>query len=337
MSQLKTARRLMAFALVAGVALGGAESFGQAPPEEARKLIDRTQSNEPNQLYVLGPEDVIVVNGVNAEDLAGKPMQIDARGDLSFPLIGTVHAGGLTIRELEKTLNTRLSVFVKNPQLVATVTDYKSQPVSVVGAVNSPGLHQIQGRKSLVEMISLAGGPRVDAGSLVTVTRSLSQGRLPLPNARLDNSGLYSTVELSLRDITGGSRPDENIIVKPNDVIAISRASTVYVVGEVRKSGGFVVGDENQLTVIQALALAQGNEHTADMKHARIIRNSQIPGKRQEILCDLTSILKGKTEDIGLQAQDILYVPGSTGKRVALRAIEAAVSTGSGIAIYGLR
>ncbi len=337
MVQTKTAKCLMTVVLMAGVVLQGAEQSGPDQSQDTRKLIDRTQSNDAGQLYILGPEDVLVVNGVNAEDLVGKPMQIDAKGDLSFPLVGTVHAGGLTVHQLEQTLNTRLAVFVKNPQLVATVTEYKSQPVSVVGAVNSPGLHQIQGRKTLVEMISLAGGPRIDAGSVVTVTRPLTQGRLPLPNAHLDQSGLYSTVDLSLRDITGGSRPDENITVKANDVIAISRASTVYVIGDVKKAGGFVLGDDNQLTVIQALALAQGNEHTADLKHARIIRNSRIPGQHQEIFCDLTKILKGKTEDIGLQAQDILYVPGSTGKRVALRAIEAAVSTGSGIAIYGLR
>ena len=289
------------------------------------------------ELYVVGPDDVIVLNGLNADDLVGKPMRVDARGDITFPLVGTVHAGGLTVRQLETLLNERLRRFVKDPQLAVSVSEYKSQPVSVVGAVNSPGIHQIQGRKTLVEMISIAGGPRVDSGSVISITRSVDQGRLKLPGEHLDATGHFSTADVSLRDITSGFRPDENIPVLPNDVIAVSRASTVYVLGEVKKAGGFVMGDENQMSVIQAIALAQGSEHTADLKHARIIRNSQSPGKRQEIICDVNSILHGKAEDIGLQAQDILYVPGSTAKRVALRAIETAVATGSGIAIYGLR
>jgi polysaccharide export outer membrane protein len=289
------------------------------------------------QLYILGPEDVVTVNGLNAEDIVGKPMPIDAKGDLTLPLIGTVHAGGLTVPQLETLLNDRLSLFVKNPQLIVSVSEYKSQPVSVVGAVNSPGIHQIQGRKTIIEMISLAGGPRADAGSTVTLTRSLEHGRLALPNEHLDPTGHYSTAVLSLRDLTSGLRPGENIFVMPHDVVAVSKASTIYVIGEVKKAGGFPIGDENTMTVIQALSLAEGSEHTADLKRVRIIRNSQIPGQRQEIVCDLGRILSGKAEDIDLKAQDILFVPGSTGKKVALKALETAITTGSGIAMFGLR
>jgi polysaccharide export outer membrane protein len=331
MSSSGMGKLIVAFALLVGDAIYGSDVPTQDRTSYTAGSLNRTQ------LYVLGPDDLVVVNGLNAEDIVGKPMRIDAKGELTFPLIGTVHAGGLTLRQLEMLLNDRLRVFVKNPQLIASVSEYQSQPVSVVGAVNSPGIHQIQGRKTIIEMISLAGGPRADAGSLVTLTRSLDHGRLPLPNEHLDSTGLYSTAELSLRDITSGLRPGENIFVMPHDVLAVSRASTVYVIGEVRKAGGFPIGDENTMTVVQALSMAQGCEHTADLKNARIIRNPQLPGKRQEIVCDLRKILSGKAEDIGLQAQDILYVPGSTGKKVALKALETAITTGSGLAIWGVR
>src|SRR4051794_25393972 len=292
------------------------------------------KSGPAAQLYVLGPEDQVILSGPNAEDLVNKAIRIDAKGDLTVPLVGNVHAGGLTVHELEALLNQRLSIFVKNPQIVATVSEYRSQPVAVVGAVNSPGIHQIQGRKTLIEMLSLAGGPRPDAGSVLTLTRSIEQGPLPLPNQHLDASKRYSVCELNLRDITSGFHPDENIPVMPNDVLMLSRASTVYVIGDVKKAGGFPVTDDGPMTVIQALSLAQGAERTANLGGSRIIRNSQLPGKRQEIVCDLSKILKGQSEDIDLHPQDILYVPGSTGKRVALRALEIAISTGSGIAIW---
>jgi polysaccharide export outer membrane protein len=326
-----TASIVLVFALLAGSPLRGSELLHPKDSISVSPSLTRTQ------LYVLGPGDVIVVNGLNAEDIVGKPMRIDAKGDLTLPLIGTVHAGGLTIPKLEKLLNDRLSVFVKNPQLIVSVSQYESQPVSVVGAVNNPGIHQIQGRKTIIEMISLAGGPRADAGSDVTLTRSLEYGPLPLPDEHPDPTGRYSTAVLSLRDITSGRRPGENIFVMPHDVLAISRASTVYVIGEVNKAGAFPVGDSGIVSVVQALSMAQGCDHTADTKHARIIRNAQVPGKREEIVCDLHKILAGKSPDINLQADDILYVPGSTGKKVAIKALETAITTGSGLAIWGVR
>jgi polysaccharide export outer membrane protein len=289
------------------------------------------------EIYILGPDDQIVVQGPNAEDISNKPARIDAKGDVNVPLIGSLHAGGLTLHEFEELLNKRMSAFVRKPQLVVSVAEYKSQPVSVFGAVNSPGIYQIQGHKNLVEMISMAGGLRSDAGSGITVTREVTQGRLSLAGEHLDETGRYSMAEIQLRDITAGRRPDENIEAKAHDVISIARGTMVYVFGEVKKSGGFLTGDESTISVIQALSLAEGPERTADLKHARIIRNSSIPAARQEIACDLGKILSGKDEDLGLRPQDILYVPGSTGKKVALRALETAITTGSGIAIWGMR
>ena len=309
------------------------------PDTNLNALPVKAEAQKPNDLtasvYVLGPEDQIMVQGPNAEDLANKPLRIDGKGEVVLPLLGSVHAGGLSVREFEQALNVRASSFIRSPQLVVTVVEFRSQPVSVVGAVNSPGIHQIQGRKTLIEMISLAGGLRADAGSTIHITRAM--GRLPLLDEHLDATGKYSIADVKLRDITSGARPDEDIEVRPHDVVTISKASSIYVVGEVRKPGGFLLGDESSISVIQAISLAEGTEKTANLKRVFIVRNSQLPSKRQEIACNLDKILKGKEEDQGLQPQDILYVPGSTGKKIALRALETAITTGSGIAIWGMR
>lgn len=286
-------------------------------------------------VYILGPEDQIMIQGPNAEDVVGKPWRIDGRGDVILPLFGSLHAGGLTVREFEAVLNQRASSFIRSPQLVATVVEFRSQPVSVVGAVNQPGIHQIEGQKTLVEMISLAGGLRADAGSTIHITRSV--GRLPLFGEHQDATGKYSMADVKLRDVTSGARPDEDIQIMPHDVIAVSKAGSVYVIGEVNKPGGFLLGDESSMSIVQAVSLAQGAEKTANLKKVLIIRNSQSPTERQEITCNLDKIIHGKAEDISLQAQDILYVPGSTGKKIALRTLETAISTGSGIAIWGVR
>jgi len=284
----------------------------------------------------LGPDDQIVVLGPNAEDIVNKPTRIDAKGDVTFPLVGSLHAGGLTLHEFERALNERMSTFVRNPQLVVNVAEYKSQPVSVFGAVNNPGIYQIQGQKNLVEMISMAGGLRPDAGAEVTVTREVALGRIALPGEHLDESGRYSTVKFQLHDVIGGRRPDENIEAKAHDVISIAKAATVYVFGDVKKPGGFLMAGESTISIIQALSLAEGPERTANLKKARIIRNSSSPA-RQEIACDLQKVLSGASEDLGLRPKDILYVPSSTGKKVAFKALETAIATGSGIAIWGIR
>jgi len=303
----------------------------------ARAQAGDSLKSRASQIYVLGPDDQIVIQGPNADDVVNKPTRVDAKGDVTFPLIGSLHAGGLTLHEFERALNERMSTFVRNPQLVVNVAEYKSQPVSVFGAVNSPGIYQIQGYKNLVEMISMAGGLRPDAGAEVTVTREVALGRIALPGEHLDDTGRYSTVKFQLHDIISGRRPDENIEAKAHDVISIARGAMIYVFGEVRKSGGFVMGGESTISIIQALSLAEGPERTADLKKARIIRNSSSPAARQEIACDLQKVLSGKAEDLGLRPQDILYVPGSTTKKVALKALETAITTGSGIAIWGIR
>jgi polysaccharide export outer membrane protein len=302
------------------------------------KPVSAAAPQRPKQpaLYVLGPDDQITLQGPNADDLVNKPQRIDANGDVRFPLVGSIHAGGLTVKEFTIELNQKLQAYLRHPQLVVSVTEYKSQPVSVLGAVNSPGVHQIQGQKTIVEMLSLAGGLRSDAGSYVTITRQAAYGRIPLPNTTNGPSGDFSTATVKLRDITTGIKPEENIPVFPHDIITVARADMIYVIGEVKKAGGFLLGDDTSMTVVQALALAEGAEKTADLKRAQIIRNPR--GKnRQEITCDIRKVLSGKSGDINLQPNDILYIPGSTGKKVALRTLETAIQTGSGVVIWGVR
>lgn len=327
---------LVASLLPGGYGLAFVSSDAARTPPRPMATAPTAAAKTPGaSVYVLGPEDQIMVQGPNAEDIANKPFRIDGQGEVIFPLLGSVHAGGLTVREFEQALNIRAKSFLRNPQLVVNVTEFRSQPVSVIGAVNSSGVHQIEGRKTLVEMISLAGGLRTDAGSTIHITRSL--GKIPLPQAHADETGFYSVADIRLQDITSGARPDEDIQVLPHDVISISKAASVYVIGEVKRPGGFPLGQENSISVVQAVSLAEGAEKTADLRKLVIVRNSQFPSKRQEIPCDLAKILRGKAEDISLQAQDILYVPGSTGKKVALKALETAINTGSGIAIFGIR
>jgi polysaccharide export outer membrane protein len=284
--------------------------------------------------YVLGPGDQIIVRILEAEEIADKPIRIDASGFIPLLLVGRVRAAGLTVEELEQSLTEKLRKHLRRPQVSVSVLEFSSQPVSVIGAVNNPGVHQLQGRKTLVEILSLAGGLKPDAGPLVKITRPQQSGRIPLSQAVPDTSGQYTVAEVSLKDLVEASSPQENILVQPNDVISVPRARRVYVVGDVGKPGGFIVDGQEAITVLKALSLAQGLNREAAPQRAKIIHPAVDGGKSLESPVALNKILQGKSPDVALQAEDILFVPSSTPKKVATRAVEAAIQAGTGIAIF---
>ena len=306
----------------------------EAPARPTAKSYSASPLKTPSS-YLLGPNDQITLLGPEAEEIVNKLYRVDQSGEISLPMIGRIKVAGRTIREFEEELNKRLGTYVRDPQVVVTVTEFRSQPVSVVGAVTQPGTYQLQGRKTLIEILSLAGGLRPDAGHSVRISRTLDWGIIPLPGASLDPSGTYSVAQVSVRDILEAKIPAENIQILPNDVITVPRAELVYVIGDVRKSGGFVLGDRESMTVLQALSLAEGVERTADTRHGKILRLTSGESQRIEIAVDVKQILAGKSKDVPLRGGDILFLPGSAAKRAGLRTTDAIINVLTGIAVWG--
>jgi polysaccharide export outer membrane protein len=291
-------------------------------------------AQQPRSSYVLGPEDQVSVRALDAEEISDKPVRIDMSGFLRLPMVGRIQAAGLTLEQLEAAIAERLKEFVKQPDVSVSITEFRAQPVSVIGSVKNPGVHQLQGRKSLVEILSLAGGISDDAGYSVRITRRLEWGRIPLKSAQDDSTGQFSVAQVQLKDILEARNPDENIVIKPNDVVSVPRAEMIYVTGQVQRAGGFVLRERETLSVLQALSLAGGLDHAASPKSARILRPSGKDSSRSEIAVDLSQIMQGKANDVPLRAEDILFVPASAPKKAVVRAAEAAIQVGTGLAIY---
>ena len=306
----------------------------QVPSPPRSDELKEKCGSQVRSTYLLGPDDQLEISGPELTDFANRPLRIDGDGDIQVPLVGRVRVSGLTVQQTEQQLNKVLSAYIRQPQVVVNVVEVRSQPVSVLGAVNAPGVHQVQGHKTLLEMLALAGGIRQDAGYSVRITRELAWGCIPLPTAAFDASGHFSVAELNLKKIMEAKNPEENIQIFPHDVISVPKAEMVYVIGDVRRSGGFVLGEHQSMSVLQALSLAEGLNNTADTRHARILRLKREADQREELPVDVKDVLNGKKPDVSLQGDDILFVPGSTGKRAALRALEAAVQTGTGLAIW---
>ena len=294
---------------------------------------------QPGSGYVLGPDDEIMIRGIEDPDTSAKPdkpVLIGTNGNITLPMIGHVKAGGLTVEQLEAELNRRFKVFIQDPQISVTVTEFRSQPVSVFGAVTKPGVVQLRGGQTLYEVLSLAGGPSETAGSLLTVTRPRQSGEIPLPGARVDPTGQFSSVELNVQEILEGKNPAANIEIEPHDVISVSEGSSsmIYVVGDVKHAGAFPLGGRHNLSVLHALSMAGGLEHTAKPAKARIVRSAPGELKYQEIAVNLKQILAGKAQDVGMGPQDVLVVPSSAGKSFATWFLPSTVGAAVSAAIY---
>ncbi len=289
----------------------------------------------PAPEYVLGAGDQIVLHVVDMEELSEKPIRIDPNGNVDLPMVGQMHAAGETPEQFKAELATKLSRYIRSPQISLSLTDDQSRPVSVVGAVNSPGVHQLQGPRRLIEVISLAGGTKADAGSRVILTREQKWGPLPLAAARRDATTGFSTASLSLDDLMASKNPPDNILIEPNDIISIPKAEVIYVVGDVRKSGGFQLSSHESISLLQAVSLAEGLDHDSAPKRARILRPAPGgDGTPREIPVDIDAIFAGKSPDVPLYGNDILFVPHSAAKSGSRMAAQAILQAAVGAAIY---
>jgi polysaccharide export outer membrane protein len=291
-------------------------------------------SDQNGSTYVLGPNDELSIWALGITDFSDKPVRVDPNGYLDLPLVGRARVAGLTIEQFKTELTEMLHSYVRQPQVSVRMTDSRSQPVSVLGAVRNPGIVQLQGTKNLTEVLSLAGGLSPDAGDQVKITRSLRYGQIPLPDTKVDPEGEFNIAQVSLRSIMQARSPEENIQILGHDVITVPRADMVYVIGEVGKSGGFPLQEKEGISVLQALSLAGGVSRFAALASTRILRASADGGSRIEIPLDLKRLLSGKRDDVQMKPGDILFVPNSLSKNASLRAIETAIQLGTGLAVF---
>ena len=285
--------------------------------------------------YVLGPGDEINLHVNDMDEITDKPIKVGPNGDVDIPLAGEVHAGGLTIDQFRTALAGKLSKYITSPEITVNLTQSGSAPVSVVGEVNNPGVHEIEGTRRLLEVISASGGLKIDAGPKIIVTREPRWGGIAGTNARIDPATGYTTATFSVDELMSGRVPQDNIVIEPDDVISVPKADLVYVVGDVKKAGGFALTTHPTVTLLQALALAEGLGPDDKASQSKILR--AVPGgdgTPREIPVDVKKVLAGKAPDMPLYPNDILFIPNSAAKTASRRAIEAAIGVGSGMLIY---
>jgi polysaccharide export outer membrane protein len=297
-----------------------AEDSKVTPPRAAQSLPPLVSPAK------LGPNDRLSVWALGVPEMPDKPVRIDENGYLDLPMLGRVKAAGLTAEQLREEIQTKLAPYVREPMVSVSVTETFNQPVSVLGAVNTPGVYQLAGAKTLMDVLALAGGLRSDAGNTIRVTRVKADSDKSEPE--------FTVTEVRIRALLDAVDPNDNIFIRPRDVISVPRADMVYVIGEVEKAGGFVLNEQESVSVLQALSLAGGLSPIASPQSSKILRSTSAGVARAEIQVDLKRILGGRTPDVPLLPGDILFIPTSAAKTAGRRALETALQLGVGLVIW---
>jgi len=279
--------------------------------------------------YVFGPGDVVQVSISDSPELSGS-FQVDEKGYLTLPLLTSIRAAGLNGSQLTKAIANELKTaeIVTEPIVNVSMEEYHSRTVLVLGAVARPAVYPLRRSTTLLEVISLAGGLTATSGNIVTVARK---------NAANETAPNGSLITVDLGQLVRGNGEMKDIEVRDGDVVNVSTAPVIYVVGAVKKAGGFVVQDPaSGITVLQALALGEGLLPTAAPRRGLLLRRSQQATDQQDVPIDLARILAGKGLDQVLRPNDILFVPESGSKKTIQALARAAEQGAVGIATYGL-
>jgi polysaccharide biosynthesis/export protein len=242
--------------------------------------------------YVIGPQDILTVAVFDQPDLGGK-YAVELDGSFTFPLIGRVKAGGMTIRDFEGELKTRLSDgFFRNPQVTVSIEQYRSQRVFVTGEVRTPAAYALTGDMTLIEALAQAGSTTQFASDEVVVVRG---GNGAEAAAAPDAAG-RETIRVNLKDLQSGAAGARNVDLRDGDTIYVARAELAYVFGQVKTPGSYPI--KTDTTVLQALSLAGGVMPTGAMNRTKVIRT--MAGEKRELRVELTDIV---------QPGDTLVVP----------------------------
>ncbi len=284
-----------------------------APVQQSSSAV--LQSQMPSELLI-GSGDLLQVSVEGAPEYV-REVRVSREGQIALPMIGNVTVAGLSISKAQDLIASRLreGKYFRDPQVNVFAKEYATQGISVLGEVTKPGIYPLLGTHTLFDAISAAGGVTPKAGKKVMIMR------------RGETQAQVVEMPIGVKDWS-----QSNVEVRPGDTVMVSKAGIVYVVGDVKLPGGFVMENAN-MTVLQAIALAQGTNPTASLGKAKLIRKSP-SGAQQETPIALDKIYSAKNSDINLQANDILFIPNSKAKTGIRKGLDAILSTASGMAIY---
>jgi polysaccharide export outer membrane protein len=286
---------------------------------------DPATTNLPAQR--IGPDDLLGLSVYDSPEFT-RTVRVLPDGSIRLPMLKQrVKAEGLMPGELEGSIAEALQKeqLLVDPFVTVTVVEYHSRPISVVGAVKLPLTFQAVGAVTLIDALTRAGGLAEDASGEILVSHT-------------DSAGNRSVVQrIPYRQLVDAADPELNLRLIGGEEIRVPAASKIFVVGNVKRPGAFAVTDTGTMTVLKAIALAEGLEPFAGTM-AYIQRSDDNSGAKNEIPIELKKIMTRKAADVPLLPKDILYIPDNSGRRMTAQAVERVlgfgVTTASGFLIW---
>lgn len=274
--------------------------------------------------YKVGPEDQLGIL-IYGQDKLNRELRVNGQGEITMPMVGVVKVGGMTAQEIEKRLVELYDAqFLVNPQITVEVKEFRHQRVAVTGAVAKPGSYEIIGPRTLLEVLSLAGGfsnlgsptgGGAQAGDVVNVIRHQNAPDVAISMKAASSKPFTpktETMVIDLRRLVSGQDLQLNIPVRNGDVIHVPFAGTAYVLGGVRKPGNIAV--KENLTVSQAVAMAGGVDPILGTNNITVMRFDD-QGKPISINTNLSSIIARSDPDLPLKDSDVVVVNESAIKK----------------------
>jgi polysaccharide export outer membrane protein len=291
----------------------------------------------PEEDYRMGSNDVIEITVDDAPELfySGR---ITAAGTFLMPYLGRLAAKGKTTEELAKVIADGLRVrYIYDPRVTVLVKQYNSRTFFIHGSVRSPGVYQIEGRPSLLELLTVAGGVMPEHSSSAFIIRKLKTPdaggqNIPAKSEEKEKTGAdeqpsdmpplpqYTMLKVNVSGLLNG-RFEQNTFLEPGDIVNIPPTEVFFVAGEVKAPGSFPLKEGT--TLRQAISLAQGTTFKAAIGRGVVFRENPDSGKRQEIAVDIGEVMSGKKEDLQIMANDIIMVPNSRMKSIAAPVLSA--------------
>jgi len=309
---LKYSPCFLALTLIAGLPLPAQND----PPVTSSVIAAGTPVGTSAHPLRIAAGDLLDLSVFDTPELSAK-LRVDENGNITLPLGDVLSVRGMTAEEVGHAIELRLrgKDILKDPHVSVTILEYATQGVTVLGEVKNPGVYPLLGSHGLLDLISAAGGVTSSAGHPVTIAHRADPDHPAIVNL----------------DSKPGSAVAFNVDIRPGDTVVVSHAGIVYVLGDVGKPGGFLIENGDRLTVLQAIALAQGTNRTASLNRAKLIRKTD--SGREELPVPLKKILAENAPDQMLADGDILFVPTS-GPKNALRDMESILPSAASAAVY---
>lgn len=290
-------------------------TFGMQAPGQAPSASSSTIAASSGEEYRIGPRDIVELYILKVPELS-RDYQVGANGTIEVPFLGKVRAQNKTSQQLATEVAEGLrNGYLIDPQ-VSVVVKKVNRQFFIQGAVRSPGVYNIEGRPTLLELITIAGGLNAAYSATAFIIHNVHPADA---EAASEDQPQYELQKANINALLRGDLT-QNAAIEPGDIVNIPPADVFFVSGDVKAPGSFALKEKT--TLRQAISLAQGTTPTAAAGRGVIFREDP-NGEKRQIPIDVAAVMRGRKPDIEIAPNDVIVIPNSKTKSTFVPVVNA--------------